>query len=84
MPILSEHLATRTKGSMAENEDWWRLCYDTDSKEFFVEHEWSYVKVNGLRVDSGTTRHDPDTWNEQGAENIPGAKERLLERADVG
>jgi hypothetical protein len=82
MPILSEQLATRTKGPMAENEDWWRLCYDTDTKEFFVEHEWSYVKINGLKTNSGKSKHDVDTWGGEGAEAIERAKERLLERAN--
>ena len=82
MAILREQLGTRTKGPMAENEDWWNLCYDTDSREFYVEHSWSYVKINGLSVDSGKSRESAEGWNGRGAENIPGAKQRLLEQAN--
>lgn len=83
MAILSEQIATRTKGPMAENEDWWSLCYDTDSEEFFIEHQWSYVKINGLSVDSGTAREPVEGWNGRGSENIFAAKNRLLKQANA-
>lgn len=83
MAILKEQIATRTKGSMAENEDWWYLCYDTDKSTFFVEHEWHHVKINGLKVDSGTSVHDANTWTGSGSENVEGAQKRLLERANT-
>lgn len=82
MTVLREQIAARTKGPMAENEDWWHLCYDTERAEFFVEHEWSYVKINGLTPNSGSSTHDADTWTGYGAEMIPGARKRLLERAE--
>lgn len=83
MSILSEELASRTRGPMAENEDWWRLCYDTDAGTFFVEHEWSHTSISALQTNSGTMRHDADSWTDQGAEKIEGAKRRLLERANA-
>ena len=81
MAVLKTQIASRTKGSMAENEDWWHLCYDTETKEFFVAHEWSYVKINGLTPNNGSSREDADGWSGPGAEMIPGAKKQLLERA---
>jgi hypothetical protein len=80
MTILKEEIASRTKGPMAENEDWWRLCYDTNTNRFFVEHAWDHVKINGLTQDAGTSEHDADTWKGQGAANIPDARKRLKER----
>lgn len=83
MAVLREQIASRTKGPMAENEDWWHLCYDTEAETFFVEHEWSHTSISSSKTNSGTTRHDADTWNERGAEQIDGAKKRLLERANA-
>ncbi|MDO9489109.1 MAG: hypothetical protein Q7J32_12095 [Sphingomonadaceae bacterium] len=81
MTVLSEQIGSRTKGPMGEKEDWWRLCYDTNSKEFYVEHDWSHTSLNALKTDSGTERHDPDKWTGTGSEKIEGAKARLLARA---
>tara|TARA_B100000949_G_C14267225_1_gene445597 strand:+ start:1472 stop:1672 length:201 start_codon:yes stop_codon:yes gene_type:complete len=63
---------------MAENEDWWDLCYDTDTGEFYVEHRWSYVQINGLKTSSGTEKHDAEAWTGPGAEKIPALKEQFL------
>ena len=82
MPILSEELGSRTKGPMAENEDWWRLCYDTDTKELYVLHKWDYVQINGLRQNAGEEKHDPDTWRGEGAGKTAEAKGRLMEQAN--
>ncbi|QGY80811.1 hypothetical protein [Sphingorhabdus lacus] len=68
---------------MAENEDWWWLCYDTDAKEFYVLHQWDHVQINGLRQDADEEKHDVDTWRGEGAEKIAEAKERLLEHANT-
>ncbi|MGO4677787.1 hypothetical protein AB4Z40_33395 [Bosea sp. 2YAB26] len=80
--ILFEQLASRIKGPMAENEDWWHLCYETDTNEFYVEHEWSHVPSNGVQLNSGTEKHDAMTWVGPGAELIPNARNLLLERAN--
>jgi hypothetical protein len=68
---------------MAENEDWWRLCYDTDTKEFYVLHKWDYVQINGLHQNAGEEKHHADTWRGVGAGKIVDAKKRLLEKANV-
>lgn len=80
MPILHEQLAKRAKGGMAENEDWWHLCYDTDTEKFYVEHSWSYLDRKSLRVDSGSSQEDAESFFGQGSEKIPEARARLLER----
>jgi hypothetical protein len=82
MPILKEQIAKRVKGSLAENEDWWHLCYDTDANEFFVEHEWDHV--NAYRVSehsSDTERHAAEGWTGPGSGNLADARAKLLERA---
>lgn len=81
MAILSEELGSRTKGPMAENEDWWRLCYDTDTGAFYVLHKWDYVQINGLNQNAGEEKHDADTWRGEGAGKIADAKKRLVEQA---
>lgn len=81
MTILRETIATRTKGPMAENEDWWYLCYDTELKHFFIEHEWSHVQINGLKQDGGTSQHDVETWSGEGVARIQEARKKLLELA---
>jgi hypothetical protein len=81
MPILKHQIAKRVKGSMAEKEDWWHACYDTDTKEFFIEHSWDHVQINGLSQDAGSSRHSIDDWNGEGRDNIPAAKEQLLAEA---
>lgn len=46
----------RTKGPMAENEDWWYLV-DGDNGEKLVEHEWDHVRINGLARNSGSNTY---------------------------
>lgn len=82
MSILKEEIDRRVKGPMAENEDWWRLCYDTDAERFYIEHEWDHVKINGLTQNTGKTEHDADMWKGAGAAKISEAKKRLMERAE--
>lgn len=81
MPILKEQIAKRVKGSLAEKEDWWYLCYDTDAGEFFIEHEWDHV--NAYRVSersSDTERHSVDGWNGPGSDKVQEARANLEER----
>lgn len=83
MPILKEELARGQTGPLNENDNWWRLCYDTDANEFFVEHEMDGLKSNNKQPYAVVNRHDADTWGGRGASNLPSAKKRLLERAKV-
>ena len=42
MPLLKRQLSARRGGTRGEDQDWWRLVFDTDSKRLYIEHEWSY------------------------------------------
>lgn len=55
MTKLIRQLDTRIKGSMSENEDWWRLMAD-DNGTLFVEHQWSHTQLKGLKTDADTVR----------------------------
>lgn len=86
MAIYKEQLVYRTKGPLAQREDWYRLCYDTGTAEFFVEHEWDYVnpyKLGSGDSSSGTTRHSADEWTGEGSDRIEATKQILLERAQT-
>lgn len=83
MPILKEELARGPTGPLNENDNWWRLCYDTDTTEFYVEHEMDGLKINNQQPFAVVNRHDAEFWNGRGAANIPSARERLLKRAKV-
>lgn len=80
--VIKEQIGFRSKGMMAENEDWWHLCYDTDTQEFYVEHSWHYVQVRGLCTDGGSERVGGDDWRGQGSEKIPAAKKKILSQVD--
>ena len=83
MPILKEQIAKRVKGQLAENEDWWHLCYDTEADAFYIEHSWDYV--NAYRVsqghNSGTERHSVEGWQGPGSEKVDEARAKLKEGA---
>jgi len=82
VPIYREEIAQRVKGSLAETEDFWTLCYDSDADRFYVEHYWSHMNPYKLgEGDSGTATHDVDAWDGPGAGKIEDAKQRLLEQA---
>lgn len=49
--------AQRSKGGIAEREDWWTLHVDDVSGEMTVEHEWDYVNAYVAKVRSRGTRH---------------------------
>jgi hypothetical protein len=85
MAIHREQIAQRVKGSLAENEDFWTLCYDADAQRFYVEHEWSHMNPYKLSDPGshGTSQHDADAWTGAGAEKIDEAKRRLIEKAAV-
>jgi hypothetical protein len=83
MAILTVQIANRVKGPMAENEDWWWLCYDTETQKFCVKHGWDHVQINGLQQRAGEAEHNADTWQGPGSDKIPSAKMSLLERANA-
>jgi hypothetical protein len=58
MPKLIQQLAERVKGSLGEDEDWWRLMQDDDGA-LFIEHEWSHTNLKSLQTDANTRRVEP-------------------------
>ena len=80
MAILKKEIGKRIKGALMENEDWWHVCYDTDTENFYVEHSWSYTDAYKVSkgTDSGTSIHDIENWTGTGAENVQAAKQSLL------
>ena len=54
MALLIRELQRSAKGPVANDEDWWRLVFDTDTKRLYVEHEWQHTEVRGgARSDQG-------------------------------
>ena len=55
MALLKRILHNRSKGSMNQDEDWWRIVFDTESKRLYVEHEWEHLDpYKGGNGDCGT------------------------------
>ena len=46
-------LSASAKGSLGEDEDWWKLVVDDDGK-MYVEHEWSHRNAYKFRVTDGS------------------------------
>lgn len=83
MAVLTKEIAKKMKGSLQEREDWWRLCYDTDSREFFVEHEWHHMDAYniGSAANEGKETFGADGYRGEGSDKIDQAKAALLEEA---
>ena len=83
MGILKRQLAMVVTGSLGDKDDWWRLCYDTDVREFFIEHEWSHM--NGYNVKSppveGSQRLSAEGYRGHGLDKLEQAKQELLAEA---
>lgn len=45
MTLLKRELHKRTKSPTSNDQDWWWLVFDTDTKRLYVEHAWEYVDV---------------------------------------
>jgi hypothetical protein len=54
MALLIRELQRSAKGPVANDEDWWRLVFNTDTKRLYIEHEWQHADVRGAgRSDHG-------------------------------
>ena len=53
MPLLKRELHRNAKGPVMNDEDWWRLVFDTETGRLYVEHEWDHVDVRGGAADKG-------------------------------
>lgn len=81
MAIERIQIHSRVKGGMNEDENWWYLCMDTDTGDFFIEHEWDYVnRFKPSQVDRGTERSKVEDYKGPGSEKIDAAKAELLSR----
>jgi hypothetical protein len=45
MAILKREIDRRATGPVMNDEDWWRLVFDTETKRLYVEHEWAHMDV---------------------------------------
>lgn len=81
MTIERVEIDRRIKGGMNEDEQWWYLCLDTDTGEFFIEHQWDYVnRFNVSQADRGKERIEIEGYQGRGSDKIEAAKAELLER----
>ena len=59
MPLMKRELSKRARGPVLNDEDWWRLVFDTDTKRLYVEHEWAHLDVRkGGAADGGVAEFD--------------------------
>lgn len=88
MAVVRKQIALRIKGSLAEREDFWRLCYDLEAERFFVEHEWDHMNPYKLGEGGsrGTTEHSVEDWianKGEGFEKIEEARAEILKEANA-
>lgn len=84
MTILTEQLEFTAKGSVNQTEDWWTLCYDTEAREFYVEHQWDHMdpySIGKKKGDAGRTRLSVDGYEGPGRDKLADAKRALLAKA---
>jgi hypothetical protein len=67
---LKRELHRSAKGPVMKDEDWWRLVFDTDTKQLYIEHEWSHLDVrsSAAAASHGTATMDIPTYLNQGGE----------------
>jgi hypothetical protein len=54
MPLLKRQLHSHRASPLSLGGDWWYLVFDTDTKRFYVEHQWEYDRARpGDKVESG-------------------------------
>lgn len=84
MTIERVEIDRRIKGGMNEDEQWWYLCLDTDTGEFFIEHQWDYVnRFNVSQASRGTERIEIEDYRGRGSEKIEAAKAELLGKSSL-
>jgi hypothetical protein len=66
--MLKREFYKRAKGPIGNDEDWWRLVFDTDTNRLYVEHEWSYLDTRRLRCDGGKAELEIADFFNQSAE----------------
>ena len=59
MALLKRELHRTAKGPVMNDQDWWRLVFDTDANRLYVEHEWHHTDVRGRgETDQGRSEMD--------------------------
>jgi len=80
MARLTRQLHERAKGAQKENEDWWRLVFDTEAKRFYVEHEWSHTDAwRAARSNNGTAEFDINGFLAEGEAPAQAELLRIIE-----
>jgi hypothetical protein len=75
MALLKRQLHSHRAGPAVLGGDWWYLVFDTDTKRFYVEHQWGYEDVRpGDKVESGTVELEITAYLAAGEEG-PGQRE---------
>ncbi len=83
MAILTRELRHKARGPRLQEQDWWHLCYDTDTREFFVEHRWHHRnpdKLNGP-ADLGRDCVGMEMYRTRNSRKVEQAKAELLAEA---
>ena len=80
MAKLTRQLQERVKGAHKENEDWWRLVFDTEAKRLYVEHEWSHTDAwRAARSNNGTAEFDINGFLAEGEAQAQAELLRIIE-----
>ncbi len=83
MTTLRKQIDRRVKGALQEREDWWYLCYDTETKEFYVEHDWHHMNAYKAseKANEGKQRTTIEDHDGPGSSKIDQARADLLKEA---
>jgi hypothetical protein len=69
----------RVKGAHKENEDWWRLVFDTEAKRSCVEHKWSLIDAGrAARSNKATAEFDINGFLAEGEASRKFARCKIL------
>ena len=67
MAKLTRPLHELVRGGHMENEDWWRLVFDTEAKRLFIEHEWNHTDMwRASRSNNGAAEFDINAFLAEG------------------
>ena len=56
MAVLTRKLGERVTNSPGEDENWWLLAYDTETRDLYVLGESSRADASGARSDATSVR----------------------------
>jgi hypothetical protein len=71
MALLIRELQRSAKGPVADDEDWWQLVFDTDTKHLYVEHEWQHTEEGEAgRSERGKEQFEISAYLTQGGQTV--------------